>query len=84
MDMDQVFCSNQIVIPPTLPSILKKYAKAAIRTQPYDLLVWSAAYFRAMSIGGTPPVKPRLEYPLPENRTLTLGYVKLLVYQVRL
>lgn len=39
-------CNQTIVIPPTLPDILKAYAKAAMRTQPPDLLRWSGAYFR--------------------------------------
>ena len=33
------------------PGILKQYTKAAIRTQPRDLLLWSAAYFRCMARG---------------------------------
>ncbi len=36
------YCSEQIQIPPELPDILKQFTKAAIRTQPADLLVWSA------------------------------------------
>jgi hypothetical protein len=38
------YCSEQIQIPPELPDILKQFTKAAIRTQPADLLVWSAKY----------------------------------------
>jgi hypothetical protein len=38
------YCSEQIQIPPELPDILKQFTKAAIRTQPTDLLVWSAKY----------------------------------------
>lgn len=33
-------------VPAPLPGILKEYTKAAIRTQPRDLLAWSAAYFK--------------------------------------
>lgn len=40
------YCSQQIDIPPELPDILKQFTKAAIRTQPKDVLTWSAAYFR--------------------------------------
>ena len=36
------YCSEQIPIPPELPDILKQFTKAAIRTQPTDLLTWSA------------------------------------------
>jgi len=38
------YCSEQIHIPPQLPDILKQFTKAAIRTQPKDVLAWSAAY----------------------------------------
>ena len=38
------YCSEQIPIPPELPDILKQFTKAAIRTQPTDLLAWSAKY----------------------------------------
>ena len=37
---------SPIQIPPEFPKILKQYTKAAIRTQPTDLLLWSASYFR--------------------------------------
>jgi len=37
------YCSQQIQIPPELPDILKQFTKAAIRTQPMDVLAWSAA-----------------------------------------
>jgi hypothetical protein len=50
------YCSEQIHIPPELPDILKQFTKAAIRTQPKDVLAWSAAYFRAMANGEIPPV----------------------------
>ena len=80
---DQMYFPQQIYIPPTFPLILKEYAKAAIRTQPYDLLRWSAAYFRALAQGDEPPVKQRLEYP-PVNSPFGLspGYLKVLLKQV--
>uniref|UniRef100_A0A2S2QGI2 Ropporin-1-like protein n=1 Tax=Sipha flava TaxID=143950 RepID=A0A2S2QGI2_9HEMI len=37
---------NSIIIPDTLPELLKKYVKAAIRSQPEDILSWSAEYFK--------------------------------------
>ena len=40
------YSSHPIQIPPEFPKILKQYTKAAIRTQPADLLLWSASYFR--------------------------------------
>ena len=42
-----------IQIPPEFPKILKTYTKAAIRTQPTDLLLWSASYFRSELLHGT-------------------------------
>ncbi|KAM8822803.1 ropporin-1-like protein isoform 2-T2 [Spinachia spinachia] len=58
---DTMFCAQQIDIPQELPDILKNFTKAAIRTQPEDLLLWSAAYFTALSKGECLPVKDRLE-----------------------
>lgn len=40
---ETIFCAQQIKIPPELPDILKQFTKAAIRTQPYDVLQWAAA-----------------------------------------
>ncbi|XP_069192628.1 ropporin-1-like protein [Procambarus clarkii] len=54
-------------VPAALPRILKDYTKAAIRTQPKNLLIWSSAYFRNMTNGTPPPVKDRLEFPIPES-----------------
>ena len=79
-----MYCSQQISIPINLPSLLKKFAKAAIRTQPYDLLSWAAAYFQAVADGLPPPVKLRLEYPPVSTKSgLTPGYLKVLLIQVR-
>ncbi|XP_021915188.1 ropporin-1-like protein [Zootermopsis nevadensis] len=81
--VEQMYSSQQIYIPPTFPFILKQYAKAAIRTQPYDLLRWSSAYFRAMAQGEEPPVKKRLEYPLVVTPSgLSPGYLKVLLKQI--
>jgi hypothetical protein len=41
-----MYANHPIQIPPEFPKILKQYTKAAIRTQPADLLLWSASYFR--------------------------------------
>lgn len=40
---ETMYCAQQINIPPELPDILKNFTKAAIRTQPPDVLLWSAA-----------------------------------------
>jgi len=42
-DTSPLYCVEQIKIPPLLPNILKDFTKAAIVTQPPDLLEWSAA-----------------------------------------
>lgn len=79
------YCSQQIDIPPDLLDILKQFTKAAIRSQPIDILPWSAAYFRAMSKGELPPVKERLEMPLASQRTdtgLTPGLLRVLNKQL--
>lgn len=33
---------KQVCIPPELPELLKQFTKAAIRTQPQDLIQWAA------------------------------------------
>ncbi|CAO2631656.1 Ropn1 [Lemmus lemmus] len=52
---------KQVCIPPELPELLKQFTKAAIRTQPPDLIQWAAEYFGAMSRGEMPPVRERSE-----------------------
>jgi hypothetical protein len=70
---------RRLAVPPPLPRILKEYTKAAIRTQPYDLLRWSVAYFHALSSGLEAPVKERLEFPpLESPGGLTSGYLRVL------
>ncbi|KAK9738281.1 hypothetical protein QE152_g9950 [Popillia japonica] len=64
---EEMYCHQQICIPPTFPYLLRQYAKAAIRSQPTDLLKWSTAYFRCLSLNIPPPIKPRLEYPIPRD-----------------
>ncbi|KAH0550459.1 uncharacterized protein LOC123260403 [Cotesia glomerata] len=77
--------TSSISVPPKLPVILKQFCKAAIRTQPYDLLKWSTAYFNALAEGSEPPSKTRLEYPLEtaaSGSCLTFGLLKVLVRQL--
>ncbi|XP_008072969.1 ropporin-1-like protein isoform X1 [Carlito syrichta] len=78
---DAMFCAQQIPIPPELPDILKQFTKAAIRTQPTDVLRWSAGYFSALSRGEPLPIKDRLELPVATQKTdtgLTQGLLKVL------
>ncbi|CAH1642277.1 unnamed protein product [Spodoptera littoralis] len=80
--IEQMYSSQQIVIPPKYPYILKRYCKAAIKTQPYDLLRWSFEYFKALSEHRPPPVKLRLEYPIYSTEGgLTRGCLKVLAHQ---
>ncbi|KYM78828.1 Ropporin-1-like protein [Atta colombica] len=73
----RIYCAQQINIPSTFPHILRLYAKAAIRTQPNDLLRWTAMYFRALANGEVPPAKDRLEYPsFIHPSGITPGYLK--------
>ncbi|KAM9099959.1 ropporin-1-like protein [Sarcophilus harrisii] len=82
---DTMFCAQQIHIPPELPDILKQFTKAAIRTQPTDVLQWSAGYFSALSKGDPLPVKERVELPVATQKTdsgLTRGLLKVLHKQL--
>ncbi|XP_043262670.1 uncharacterized protein LOC122403293 [Colletes gigas] len=80
--VEQSVASQGIIVPPSLPIILKQFCKAAIRTQPYDLLKWSSSYFRALADGEDPPTKLRLEYPPPSTASgLTLGFLRILLRQ---
>lgn len=80
--IEQSVASQEIIVPPSLPIILKQFCKAAIRTQPYDLLRWSSSYFRALADGEEPPTKLRLEYPPPSTASgLTLGFLRILLRQ---
>ena len=77
------YSAEQIEVPPKLPMILKQFCKSAIRTQPYDLLRWSSAYFHALANGEEPPTKLRLEYPPTCTAYgLTTGFLKVLLRQL--
>eukprot|EP00951_Prasinocladus_malaysianus_P001337 scaffold9149_cov54-Prasinocladus_malaysianus.AAC.1 len=45
MELDPIYCAEQIVVPPDLADILKAYTKEVIRRQPEDLAEFSAIYF---------------------------------------
>jgi len=47
MHDEPYYTSEQIHIPSEFPDILLQFSKAAIRTQPTDVLAWSAAYVLA-------------------------------------
>ncbi|XP_004642232.1 ropporin-1A [Octodon degus] len=70
---------RQVCIPPELPELLKQFTKAAIRTQPQDLIQWGAEYFEAISRGEIPPVRERSERVISSNWTeLTPELLKIL------
>ncbi|XP_041766297.1 uncharacterized protein LOC121590573 [Anopheles merus] len=79
--LQEIYCPEQIVIPENFHITLKQYAKAVIRTQPFDLLRWSAAYFRSLALNVQPPVKSRYE-PAGRFRQLTTGIVRVLIDQL--
>ncbi|XP_059621229.1 uncharacterized protein LOC132264909 [Phlebotomus argentipes] len=81
MVQSKVYSMEQIDVPANFESILKTYAKAVIKTQPYDLLRWSAMYFRCLATDKVPPVKDRLETSCEHGR-LTQGYLKVLLRQI--
>lgn len=82
------YSAEQIEIPPQLPEILKSYTKAAVKTQPLDLLRWSAAYFRSQAQHEPPPVKDRIEAPADAGdadappKVLSVGILKVLHRQL--
>lgn len=55
--------TGKIEVPLYLSKILSEWTKAAIRTQPSDLLLWSKIYFSLKANGKQPPVKEYLDPP---------------------
>jgi hypothetical protein len=68
---DPMYSSQQINIPPSLPLLLKQFTKAAIKTQPEDVLQWAAQYFEALAQGKQPPTSARLQQQSSSNGTPT-------------
>ncbi|XP_050090244.1 uncharacterized protein LOC126574218 [Anopheles aquasalis] len=79
--LQEIYCPEQIVIPENFHLTLKQYAKAVIRTQPFDLLRWSAAYFRCLALSVPPPVKTRYE-PVARHGAFTAGALRVLIDQL--
>jgi hypothetical protein len=44
MDIEPLYCAEQIAVPESLPDVLKRWTKAAIRENPADIVAWSAEY----------------------------------------
>jgi len=55
--------TGKIEVPLYLSKILSEWSKAAIRTKPSDLLLWSSIYFSMKASGKHPPVKEYLDTP---------------------
>jgi len=77
---DTMYNGAQMNVPKELPDILKQFTKAAIRTQPNNLLDWSAAYFQALKNGEPLPVKTR--YEMGASTGLTVGILNILNRQL--
>jgi hypothetical protein len=45
MDLEPIYCAEQISVPPDLADILKAYTKEVVRRQPEDMYEFSAIYF---------------------------------------
>eukprot|EP00736_Rhodelphis_marinus_P009245 Rmarinus@m.27132 len=45
LDVEPIYCAEQIVVPPELPDIMKAYTKEVIRNQPENIFEFSANYF---------------------------------------
>jgi len=46
LDVQRIYSAEQIVIPPSLPKILKEWSKEIIRNNPDDIVDFSAKYFK--------------------------------------
>jgi len=60
---NRFIATGKIEVPLYLSKILSEWTKAAIRTQPSDLLLWSKIYFSLKASGKQPPVKEYLDPP---------------------
>ncbi len=49
MDIEPIYCAEQIKIPPNLADALKAYTKEVIRAQPEDILAFSVNYFTKLA-----------------------------------
>lgn len=68
MDLEPIYCAEQIVVPPDLADILKAYTKEVVRRQPEDLLEFSAIYFANLANVSGGPVDSVIPPALAELR----------------
>lgn len=47
MDVERIFCAEQIEVPPDLARILREFTKAVIKENPDDVVEFSWRYFKA-------------------------------------
>ena len=59
MDVEPLYCAEQINVPPELADVLKSYTKEVVRRQPHDLYEFSAKYFAELAeVARTAVVEP--------------------------
>jgi hypothetical protein len=46
MDIERIFCADQIQVHPDLALILKEYTKAVLKANPEDVIAFSVEYFQ--------------------------------------
>ena len=46
MDIERIFCAEQIQVPPDLARILREFTKAVIKEHPVDVVEFSWRYFK--------------------------------------
>ena len=78
------YTTQRVNVPSQLPTILKQYTKALIKTQPPNYIAWSAAYFSALAENSPLPIKPRLEAADGSNLTIFLVvFIKSIILSVQ-
>jgi hypothetical protein len=56
LDLDPIYCAEQIAVPPDLADVLKAYTKEVVRRQPADVYAFSADYFANLAdVTAVPP-----------------------------
>lgn len=46
MDVERIFCAEQIEVHPDLAGIIKEYTKSVIKSNPDDIIEFSWQYFK--------------------------------------
>lgn len=68
LDLDPIYCAEQIHVPPELSDVLKAFTKEVVRTQPSDILEFASMYFHNLASvatedtkSPTPPTEEQLQ-----------------------